>query len=213
MAYEIDDHADGRHCVTAVFDNQADAETAKADLLADGFAAEDIEIKSAAARLAEPSAPVEDPSLLTSLLNIFIFMPSHDRMTLDEALNRGGVALAVRTDPATYERAIDILDRDGAIDLEEREVKWVEEGWSPANSADEKLTGDPIEQEQPHDPLVRSNANPDVRERIGVGTSDMTVGSDPYPPSAASVRDTSHGRSRVRSYLAKPPAGPADPAI
>ena len=35
------------------------------------------------------------------------------------------------------------------IDLEEREVKWVEDGWTPANSADEKLTGDPIEQEQP----------------------------------------------------------------
>ena len=212
MANELDTNQSGRH-VTAVFDNQADAEKARADLLADGFAAADIDIKSAAARLAEPSAPTEDPSLLTSLLNIFVFMPSHDRMTLDEALRRGGVALAVRTDPATYERAIDILDRDGAIDLEEREVKWVEDGWTPGTPPAEKLTGDPIEQEQPHDPLVRSGANADVRERIGVGTSDMTVGSDLDPPSAVSSRDTTHKRSRVRSYMAKPPAGPVDPAI
>ena len=59
MAYELDDQADGRHCVTAVFDNQADAETAKADLLASGFAAQDIEIKSAAARLATTAAQLD----------------------------------------------------------------------------------------------------------------------------------------------------------
>ena len=57
-----------------------------------------------------------------------------------------------------------------------------------------------------------------MRERIGVGTSDMAVATDLNPPSAATeadrpgspepaegqsapTRDMAHGRGRVRSYI------------
>ena len=71
-----------------------------------------------------------------------------------------------------------------------------------------------------------------MRERIGVGTSDMTVGTDLDPPNAATEsrstdvdagarrtvtvqRDLSHGRSRVRSYVGGAAAMPRgiDPQI
>ncbi len=223
--------AGGRQTVTAFFETQADADKAQADLLAAGFSASDIELLQG--RAAQDAAePQEDVGILRSLLNIFVFMPESDRSSYREGLRRGGIALAVHTGPEGYERAIDILDRDGAVNLDERETAWKAEGWSPEIPA---TPVDPsgFDRVQSHDPLVNADANRDVRERIGVGTADPGAGLDLAPASAASPgpertaipgedtqsvtsrRDTVHGRTRVRSYLgtvADMPTG-VDPSI
>ena len=164
-------------------------------------------------------------------------MPPHDQLTYSEGLRRGGMALMVRTGPEGYERAIDILDRDGAVDLDERETSWKGEGWTAGPEA--PRSGGPgsadqagFERTNRHDPLVNPDANKDMRERIGVGTSDMTVGTDLEPPNATTgpsrtevpgrggqaattSRDVTHGRRRVRSYIAGVPDVPrgVDPQI
>lgn len=215
MAYDLTPSA-GRQTVTALFESTADAERARADLIEAGFAPDAIVTRSAAEDAATQAAkeePAPSQSVLKSLLDIFIFMPPHEAPTYEEALRRGGIAVAVQTEPGTYERAIDILDRDGAINLDEREAEWQAEGWSPG--APPARPGGPGSAEQAafegqnsHDPLVNPAANRDMRERIGVGTSDMTAATDLDPPSAADEpgvtlsRDLSHGRSRVRSYRA-----------
>ena len=223
--------AKARQTVTAFFEAQAEADKAHADLLAAGFAASDIELLrgQAAQDVAEPK---EDVGILRSLLNIFVFMPESDRSSYREGLRRGGIALAVHTGPEGYERAIDILDRDGAVNLDERETVWKEEGWSPEVSAT-PVSPSGFDRVQSHDPLVNTDANRDVRERIGTGTSDPGAGLDLAPESAVSPgpertvipgedtqsvtsrRDTVHGRTRVRSYLgtvADMPTG-VDPSI
>ncbi len=206
--------AENRQTVTAFFETQGDADKARADLLAAGFAASDIELlKGQAAQ--DVAEPHEDVGILRSLLNIFVFMPESDRSSYREGLRRGGIALAVHTGSEGYERAIDILDRDGAVNLDERETAWKAEGWSPAAP----VSPSGFEQVQSHDPLVNADANRDVRERIGTGTSDPGAGLDLAPASAVSPgpertaipgedtqsvtsrRDTVHGRTRVRSYL------------
>lgn len=231
------DHASGdapsRQTVTAFFESQAEADHARADLVAAGYAAADIQVVTGEAAQAK-AAPHKDVGFFQALLDIFVFMPTDDRATYEEGLRRGGVALAVHTGAAGYERAIDILDRDGAVNLDERETSWKAEGWTAGTDARPSATdASGFESQQRHDPLVSGEANRDVRERIGVGTSDFGAGMDLAPESAASPgpertaipgeeaqsvtarRDTEHGRSRVRSYIGSVAGMPTgvDPAI
>ena len=226
----------GGQTVTAVFDSREAAEHARRDLLEAGFPDAAIRFVHGP-EAANAATPAKDPGILQSLLNIFVFMPPHDRSSYGEALRRGGTALAVHTDRDGYERAIDILDRDGAVDLDERETEWRSDtsdaaptgqgvGATPLND------GSAYAAEHRHDPMVNPDANFDVRERIGVGTSDQTVASDLGPGSAAtepvrtaipgedaqsvtSRRDTTHGRRRVRGYISSAAGIPAgiDPQI
>ena len=53
-----------------------------------------------------------------------MFMPDEDRATYAEGLRRGGYVVCVRTDAAHYEKAIDILDDEGTIDIEQRSAAW-----------------------------------------------------------------------------------------
>lgn len=229
--------AQSRQTVTAFFESQGEADHAKADLLAAGFAEADIHVLvgEAAQRRTEPH---RDVGLFRALLDIFVFMPEDDKATYEEGLNRGGVALAVHTGEAGYERAIDILDRDGAVNLDERETAWKSEGWSPERPSSAGGSRVPpgasgFEGEQRHDPMVDEDANKDVRERIGAGTSDPGAGIDLAPESAVSPgpertpipgeeessvtsrRDTDHGRVRVRSYIGSVGGMPTgiDPSI
>ena len=222
-----------RQTVTAFFEERAEALKAKADLVAAGFAEDDIHVLEGADAQAE-AAPHKDAGIFRALLDIFVFMPEDDKATYQEGLRRGGFAVAVHTDAPGYERAIDILDRDGAVNLDERETAWKSEGWTPPR-AGSGVTPDPdgFAQTHSHDELVNPAANKDVRERLGTGTADPTVGLDIAPESAVSPgpertpipgegldsvtarRDTVHGRGKVRSYLgtvADIPTG-VDPSI
>lgn len=227
--------AQTRQTVTAFFESRDEADRARADLLAAGFAESDIHVVTGEAAQRK-TAPHKDVGLFRALLDIFVFMPEDDRATYEEGLNRGGTALAVHTGVEGYERAIDILDRDGAVNLDERETAWKEEGWAPSSSASSRRAsqdGSGFETIQSHDPLVSPSANQDMRERIGVGTADPGAGLDIAPSSAVSPgpertpipgeeaqsvtarRDTHHGRVRVRSYVGSVAGMPTgvDPAI
>ncbi len=59
-----------------------------------------------------------------------LFMPEEDRYSYAEGLRRGGYLLTVRTDTSNYDRVVDLLDRDGAVNLDERELSWRNEGWT-----------------------------------------------------------------------------------
>ena len=210
--------AQSRQTVTAFFESQAEADRARADLLAAGFAESDIHVLAGEAAQ-QKTAPHREVGLFRALLDIFVFMPEDDKATYQEGLSRGGVALAVHADGGEYERAIDILDRDGAINLDERETEWKAEGWSPAARPQTPADAAGFAGQQRHDPLVDGGANQDMRERIGVGTANPAAGIDLAPESAVSPgpdrtpipgeeeasltarRDTAHGRTRVRSYI------------
>ncbi len=221
-----------RQTVTAFFESQDDADKAKADLLAAGFPEADVHMLHDA-KAQEVAEPHQDVGILRSLLNIFVFMPENDRASYEEGLRRGGVAVAVETDQAGYERAIDILDRDGAVNLDERETAWKQEGWSPTASRPASAETTAFESANAQDKLVNPSANQDVRERMGIGTANPGAGLDLAPESAVSPgpertaipgeesesvtakRDTEHGRSRVRSYIGSVAGMPTgiDPSI
>lgn len=187
--------------VTAFFDTQDHANQAKTDLIAVGLRSDSITIVGSNA---EQFTVAQDrqQGFWHSLVNFV--MPDDDARVYDEGLRRGGFALSVRVTDATHDQAIDVLDRDGAVDLDERETEWRQDGWSAASSevagatpyrpADAGTAGfggsyageDGIARDTaspgfgsaPAAPdgvaQVTESENPDVRERIGAGSASQT---------------------------------------
>jgi hypothetical protein len=111
--------------VTAFFDTMDAADVARGDLIRAGVPEADLRIAGGATETAEPAHP---HGFWESLKDFFI--PDEDRHLYAEGLRRGGYALSVQTDSVAYARVIEMLDRDGAVDMEERAVGWRGEGWS-----------------------------------------------------------------------------------
>jgi uncharacterized protein (TIGR02271 family) len=65
-----------------------------------------------------------------------MFLPDDDRATYAEGLRRGGHIVTVQADSAHYEKAIDILDDEGTVDLDQRAQSWRQEGWTGQAGSD-----------------------------------------------------------------------------
>lgn len=117
--------------VTAFFDTQDAAEKARADLVAAGISPDTI---SMAGGVQPDHAAAEGGGFWHALKEFF--MPEEDRYTFAEGLRRGGFALSVGTSEAHYDHAVEILDADGAVDIDEREQSWRNEGWSGTPARD-----------------------------------------------------------------------------
>ncbi len=129
MTYEAS--AGSTRTITAFFDNRTDAEEAIDDLVAAGFSRESIRLVPGAESSTTSSTSTsesEHKGFWDSLADLFL--PDEDRSTYAEGLRRGGYLVTVSTSDADYERAIDILDREGTIDLDERATSWRSEGWA-----------------------------------------------------------------------------------
>ena len=59
-----------------------------------------------------------------------LFMPDEDRAFYSEGMHRGGTTVVVTVDELHAERAADILEEHGSINLDEREAAWRNEGWA-----------------------------------------------------------------------------------
>lgn len=129
----------GRRAVTAFFDTDDAADMARLDLIQAGVPASDIRVAGGEAAEAAPAHP---HGFWASLKEFFV--PEEDRHLYAEGLRRGGFAVSVRTDSGAYDRVLEILDRDGAVDMEERAAGWRDEGWSgtPASSVSGLEPGD-----------------------------------------------------------------------
>jgi uncharacterized protein (TIGR02271 family) len=197
--------ATGSRTVSAMFDSQGDAQRAVDRLV-------DAGIPSGSVRLVpgyENDAPVTDRNeqhkgFFASLADLF--MPDEDRYTYAEGLSRGGyMVVASDLDSAYYDRAVDILDDEGSVDLDEREQSWRSEGWS-GYQADNTTgyglgaasTGSYAATE------TTSTTDRDFDTTRGLGTSDDVI---PVVDERLVVgkRDVDLGRVRVRSYLREEP--------
>jgi uncharacterized protein (TIGR02271 family) len=128
MTYEAS--ARSTQTVSAFFDSRTDAEEAIDDLVAAGFSRQSIRLVPGAegGTTTTTSYESEHRGFWDSLADLFL--PDEDRTTYAESLRRGGYLVTVSTSDADYERAIDILDREGTVDLDERATSWRSEGWT-----------------------------------------------------------------------------------
>ena len=65
-----------------------------------------------------------------------------------EGIRRGGVLIAVRASGDRADRAAELLDRAGAVDIDDRVSDWRTRGWSRHDAAAEPLTNDELRRER-----------------------------------------------------------------
>jgi len=127
-----------QHTLIAVFDNHNDATNAMNELLSSGFSREDVRLShgnedpSIAASGSTTTATTDadnEPGIGTSIKNFFsdIFGTDNNEhhAKYSTAIERGNHVLTVNTDSEPeVERAADIVERYGPIDIDEQSEKW-----------------------------------------------------------------------------------------
>jgi uncharacterized protein (TIGR02271 family) len=175
--------------ITAFFENRQDADEAVQRLVSEGFSRNGIRVvPGAQSSGASATTGNSEGSGFWETLKDF-FLPNEDRHLYAEGLRRGGHLVSMTTSDANYERALDILDDEGTIDLGERESEWRNAGWTGYTGADypAKMTSQ-TETPRPDQPRDNEEVIPVVEEELRVGK-----------------REVNNGRVRVRSYVVETP--------
>ena len=197
--------------VTAFFDTRADADHASADLVAIGIPQSQISIVAGReGGTGTASTASSRDGFWASIKDMFA--PDEDKHAYAEGLSRGGFLLNVHSDEASYDRIVELLDRDGAVDMDHRESEWRSSGWTgqavgaPAMAVGSTAAG-----------LTATSTAADTRS-----ASALAPAAEPRTPAAVlgerasgsdetialyeenlrvGKRDVNHGRVRLRSYV------------
>ncbi|MFC5478475.1 YsnF/AvaK domain-containing protein [Massilia suwonensis] len=133
-----------QHTLIAVFDNHNDAMSAKNELLSSGFSSSDVRLShgdetlpggsmsstgGSAPSSMDSGSTDNEPGIGTSIKNFFSDIFGTDDSThsakYSTAVERGNHVLTVNTDSEPeVERAADIVERYGPIDIDEQSEKW-----------------------------------------------------------------------------------------
>jgi hypothetical protein len=123
--------------VTALFDSKTDAEEAVDRLIDSGIPKDRIRLVpgSEIDPKGDPDAwdeegptPEQRMGILESLRGLFF--PDDERFTYGEHLRRGCLLVSVEVTDAEHDRALDILDDEGTVDMDAREDRWRAGGWA-----------------------------------------------------------------------------------
>jgi uncharacterized protein (TIGR02271 family) len=138
----------GNNTVIGVFDNSTEADRAVDDLVAAGIARGQIQVTSneratATSEIGGASRDSEHEGLGDRISHFFsrLFGKDHDPEDVtyySEAIRRGSAVVTVNADSEPEaDKAADILDNCGAVDINERAQEWRQSGWagSPPSSA------------------------------------------------------------------------------
>jgi len=215
--------------ITAFFDNRSDAEEAVSRLRALGLPENDIRLVPGYERDTESATDniYDRPGegFWDSLRDFFL--PDEDRDTYAEGLRRGGFLVTVTASDEWHDRALDILDDEGTIDIDERAESWRSEGWTgraagaTPGAASAFADASDVRSAVPSSAPTLSTA-PDMNAASGLASpSAATPAASPTSPRdlngdedvipvveenlRVGKRDVSHGRVRVRSYVVETP--------
>jgi len=122
-------------------------------------------------------------------------IPGEDVAAFDEGIRRGGAILHAQVPDHQFDAAADVLERGGAVDIDEREAAWRKEGWTSGATAGGTVG------------LAQSDTS---RRDFGTSGTARTGGEEeriPIVEERLSVgkRETAHGRVRIRSYVVETP--------
>ncbi|NIA52061.1 YsnF/AvaK domain-containing protein [Massilia sp. TW-1] len=121
-----------QHTLVAVFDNRSDAQSAMDELLASGFTRDNVNVSSAdlaagssATTAATTTATAQEEGVGASIKNFFesLFGTDHDQHAIrySNAVTSGRHVLTLTTtSEPEVERAADVIERFGPIDIDER---------------------------------------------------------------------------------------------
>lgn len=194
--------ADSPRTLTAFFDRREDAQDAVDRLQRLGLPENSIRL-TGGEEYSGRTDYAEDRGFWASLSDLFF--PGEDRAAYAEGLRRGGYLLTVTMITAgKYDDVLDILDDEGAVDVDQRAETWRAEGWTGSGAAG--LTGMSA---------GMTGATAGGMAGTTAGTrSDMAARSAATDEEVVPVveeelrigkRDVNLGRVRVRSYVVEEP--------
>ena len=206
MTYDHELGASGTLSVSAMFDSQVEAQRAVERLNQAGISSERIRQVAGGSDTVSHADTAEDRNKgFWDSLEDFFF-PDDDRYAYAEGLSRGGYLVTVTgLSGADYETALDILDDEGSINLEEREESWRSEGWSDYQSSSYGASAGSLR-----------GQNGSMTDHSRTGTSSASMAASDHQSDDASIpvieeririgkRETAHGRVRVRAYTVEEP--------
>ncbi len=123
----------GKQTITSFYDSREYANNAALMLKQAGVPDRDITVSPEAATSYADTEDHPAKGFWASLESMF--GGTDDRETYAEGLRRGGIMVTAHVDDAKVDDAIDILERHGSVDLNERETTWRHEGWTGGSSA------------------------------------------------------------------------------
>jgi hypothetical protein len=178
-----------RRSLTAIYDTQAGAEMARDGLVALGIPSDEIIVrgtKEGAAR----AATDEDRRLWAHLSDLVL--PEEDRHTYAEGIRRGGYLLNVQVPDGLEDQALEVLERSGPIDVDERAASWRQSGWIGYQAG------------------ASTNSGGVMKGALGAATATTNVAGEQVIPVAeeqvrVGKREVGRGSVRVRSYVVEQP--------
>lgn len=122
--------------LTALFDTRAEADRAVERLVSeyhlDRSAVTTVAQDASEAAYTPEQRRYEDRGFWGSLKDLFL--PEEDRYAYAEGVRRGGVLVSVRAEDAQAEQIMDLLEANGAADVDLKEQEWRREGWVRTSS-------------------------------------------------------------------------------
>ncbi|KQY25776.1 MULTISPECIES: YsnF/AvaK domain-containing protein [Rhizobium/Agrobacterium group] len=179
----------GSNTITALYDDRSEADSAIERLAGAGIPRSSIQI---IADTTGTTTPIEEEKGFWAYLGE-LFLADDDRTTYAEGIRRGGYLVTVTGYPLDlHDAALDILDDEGSINLDERAKAWESEGWSRENSNGALAESS---YDRGSGSASASTLDADDEEVIPVVEEELRIGK----------RDVSNGRVKVRSYLTETP--------
>lgn len=166
--------------VVGVFDDRSTAQSVVEELVNSGFSRSNIEIQShdsyasdAARGNTGLTGELRDHSGggISGFFHRMFGSDDHeDYGHFAEAVRRGSSVVCVTTDEQNAERAADILDRGGAVDIDRRAQSWKERGYNGYDASAAPLSSDEISRErQQYNQETADRSIPVVQEELQVG--------------------------------------------
>lgn len=131
-----------QHTIAAVFDNRSSAQQAMDDLIASGFARDEMRLSEDGAggpgsQTAAAGQVREEEGVGSGIKHFFRDLLGSDTsehaQVYSEAVSRGHYVLTLNTsDESDVERASDIVERYNPIDIDEHAAQWRSAGWTGA---------------------------------------------------------------------------------
>ena len=175
--------------VVGMFNSRSEAESALSQLIDSGFAASAIDIKSADAGTSGTSGTStstgtgttrvaseadQDKGVMASIGDFFgnMFGSDDDREYADhyaEGVRRGGAVLTLDIDEARVDMASDVMERCGAVDVEERVAAWRQSGYEGFDRGAAPYDGKQAAAE-------RDSVVPVIQEELDIGKRKVSGG-------------------------------------
>lgn len=176
----------GERTLTAMYDTEGAARSARDGLLKLGIPRDAIHIRAGSSSAAGATAPAgstatEDRGFWAELKDLFV--TEEDSHTYDEGVRRGGHLVTVRVGEDMADRAEDVLEKADPVDIDSRAESWRQSGWTGHQGAAAGATGE------------RAGGLREGEERLQVAEEELRVGK----------RAVQRGGVRVRSYVTERP--------